>query len=188
MYISHPSLTRWAPCLCMVAALFATGCGDNGGGENDGAGEAGDGNGDAIDTSPVEAALAAFPDGFAQVNDTPIATQGHAQASFVDVWVQAVGVEAYETVDPAATGSMPSFEEGTIVLKEQFDDADTVVGYTIMFKGPEDYAPQSGDWWWGFADSAGRITNEGQIDFCISCHTPRADDDWMFGVPTDNRL
>ena len=179
-----------ATCLSLCAASSACDDAEVDEDTGDAAGDMGDGDGEFDDTE-VEVAMAAFPDGFTMINDAPFETQGHSQAFDVNVWVQDPGVDAYASVDPDITGSMPAIDAGLIIVKEQFDGADAVTGYTIMAKGPDGFDLDGGDWWWGFADANRALTNTstngGDVSFCVSCHAVRPEDDWLYGVATDNR-
>jgi hypothetical protein len=115
--------------------------------------------------------------------------------SFIDAWVSSSGYAEYSKINPAATGSEANLPAGTIVVREVLDASGNVTKLTLMCKGPTGYNEALGDWWFAETDPAGNPIVEdagggaivGRVDACYSCHTPRSDDDYLFGVPLDDR-
>jgi len=63
---------------------------------------------------------------------------------------------------------------GSIFVKEQFDEDKKFINLTVM-KKIDGYDPDNGDWYWAITDEARRVTNAGKLDTswtssCISCH------------------
>jgi hypothetical protein len=80
-------------------------------------------------------------------------------------------------------GSPPAFGPGTILVKQHLDAASTHLGLTVMYKGPEGYAPDSFDWWWGLLDADGAISAGGQIAACLECHGNVAPTGYVYPFP-----
>ncbi len=93
---------------------------------------------------------------------------------------------------------------GTLVIKRNYGPegvtVDQVLGspgdhlgaVTIMFRRAEDYAPDSGNWFWAkyLPDGALDQTPEGMpiagmAQGCISCHTSAEGDDYLFTTDAD---
>ena len=75
--------------------------------------------------------------------------------------------------------------DGSIFVKEQFDEDKKFIGLTVM-KKIDGYDPENKDWYWAIADTDARITNAGRLNStwtssCIDCHK-RGDggDDLLF--------
>lgn len=74
---------------------------------------------------------------------------------------------------------------GSIFVKEQFDEDKRLINFTVM-KKIDGYDPPNKDWYWAIADKDGSITNAGKLNTawtsnCIDCHK-RGDggDDLLF--------
>lgn len=125
---------------------------------------------------------------FTRINAAPFDSQ-HA-ATTVSVWVSAEGVELYRGIDPDDTAAtVDAFPVGTMIVKEQFDDAGMRDALTVMVKGAEGGDPATADWWWGMTDPDGTIRRGGSLAACISCHEGNglARTDWVAGVHADHR-
>ena len=149
-----------------------------------------DGSGDEGDPGAIDVdAIMAEAEGYAaytKVNAESRASQ-HALGETVNYWVAADTLDAYLAVDPAATADSASFAAGTYLFKEHLDAEGGFNGLTIMFKAAAGYNPEAGDWWWGRTDKDFAILDQGKVAFCIACHTPVAESDYVWGVPLDNR-
>ncbi len=64
------------------------------------------------------------------------------------------------------------FPVGSILLKEEYarDDCTDLDGYTVMRREPPGYDPESGDWHWQRLDTNRRVTEDGLVERCRSCH------------------
>lgn len=81
--------------------------------------------------------------------------------------------------DAYLEGTYP-FAEGTIIVKTSYASpaANTVIGYTVMAKGPSGTSPAGGDWIWQEVDADRRVIREGVLQDCISCHSDCEDRDF----------
>ena len=60
-------------------------------------------------------------------------------------------------------------------------DSDTVTALTVMVKMSAGYDPEHNDWYWGMYDMEGKVAQmSGKVQFCIDCHQPVADTDYVF--------
>ena len=77
-----------------------------------------------------------------------------------------------EAVEPYVDQFLP-FPVGSILVKEQFGDADTscetLVDFTVMVKLTLDAAPEDLDWSWYHVSGAFRIVRE-DVKGCPKCH------------------
>lgn len=97
--------------------------------------------------------------------------------------------------NPIAYDAFMAFEtipEGGVVIKQKLVDYDyenpnaspapTAIG--VMIKREPGYAPESGDWEYGYItlDSEGRVTDaqRGAIANCVDCHANRDNADYLF--------
>ncbi len=116
-----------------------------------------------------------------------------APGSFVDEWVSAGSYALYSQVQPDAGGSGVQMPAGTMIVRAVVDSSDDVAKLTIMLKGPAGYNPALGDWWFAETDPSGvPLTDDagvlaGRLSDCYACHVPRSGDDYLFGVPLDDR-
>jgi hypothetical protein len=99
----------------------------------------------------------------------------------------------YRKIHPEATGSQTVILPGTLIVRQVLDPDGAVTKVTLMAKGPPGYDPSIGDWWFGVTDPSGAPLSDdsgvqaGRLTACHGCHLPRADDDYLFGVPVDNQ-
>ncbi len=158
----------------------------------------GDDGGAAPSEVDAVAALASIADGgyrgaaFTHATRTPYAS-AVATGSFVDEWVTSASYAEYSKVSPDAGDSGVVLPVGSTVVRAVVDANDDVIKLTVMLKGPAGYNPALGDWWfaetdpWGtpLSDDAGTLV--GRLSGCYGCHVPRGGDDFLFGVPLDDR-
>lgn len=92
---------------------------------------------------------------------------------YVKVFADDNAAQAYSTGGAAV-------KEGGVIVKPQYaDDGCTeLTSIKVMRKGAAGTAADKGDWQWQDVSNDGSITSEGQIGFCISCHTGCAMDDY----------
>jgi hypothetical protein len=107
-----------------------------------------------------------------------------------EINVYATGdVRRYRDIHPETTGSGVTLAIGTVIVREVLDGSGQISKLTVVGKGPSGYDPTLGDWWFGAADPMGTplvdggVLQHGRVEACHSCHIPRANDDYMFGVP-----
>lgn len=140
----------------------------------------------AFDEAATIAAAIAYADGdFTRVNAAPMASQHATNA--VDIWVRNQALEAYLAVDPANTDARPDFGPGTIIVKAHQRDDGSPDGLTVMAKADPGFDPDHDDWWWARIENNGNAPFSGVVNFCVNCHTPRADTNWVFGVAPEDR-
>lgn len=164
------------------AATADTGA-DTGAAEGDdaaatGAAEDSTGGAAGVDEDAVVAAAADYAT-FQRVTDAPYKSQ-HGLADAVHVWVPADLAAAYAAV---ADGTAPDYGPGALLVKEHLDAEGAHDGLTVMWKGPEGYAPESEDWWWGRIDAEGVLAEGGQVGYCVSCHAGATATQYVFGPP-----
>jgi len=108
-------------------------------------------------------------------------------------WVSTSSSAAYEAISPGLSGSGVVTPAGTTVVRAILGADGGVDELTLMFKGPPGYNPALGDWWFGVTDPDGSPleidggAGTGKLEGCFSCHVPRSNDDYLFGVPLDDR-
>lgn len=145
------------------------------------------------------AVLAAIGDGayrtsaaFTHATKTPYPSAA-VSGAWVDEWVSTSSYAVYSQVRPDQLGSSVTLPVGTTVVRVVTDDAGTPTELTLMVKGPAGYNPALGDWWFGVTDPSGKPATTdagaemGLLTGCYGCHVPRNGDDYLFGVPVDDR-
>jgi hypothetical protein len=196
LHVTAVSLALSAPCAtaCYVfAAPEPVGFEMSSGGPS--VPDAGASPADDIDT---DTALAPIVDGgfrsaaFTHATLTPYPSVG-APGSFVDEWVSSGSYALYSEVQPDAGGSGVQMPPGSMIVRAVVDSNDDVAKLTVMLKGPAGYNPALGDWWFAETDPSGvPLTDDagviaGRLSGCYPCHVPRSGDDYLFGVPLDDR-
>lgn len=92
-----------------------------------------------------------------------------------DVYVNDIGAAMLESEGPY------NFPEGTVVVKEQFDNeaawkAGTGAGVTVSVKQSASDAPSKDNWIWASSYRG----SAGESDFCAGCHSIATADDFVF--------
>jgi hypothetical protein len=69
------------------------------------------------------------------------------------------------------TGPFPR-QVGTLIIKEEFSDrgCGDLLGWTLMRKEAAGYDGRHGDWHWQRLDATGKVTEDGPVPRCASCH------------------
>ncbi len=115
---------------------------------------------------------------YTNVSPGPWVSNTHGKR-FVEIYVNAVGLQAYKEDAPMPVGS--------IVVKPSWENQDGAKGASgplfVMEKMPEGYAPDSGDWFYAFQwpdapakwkDGDGRDPDwrspSAKIEYCSGCH------------------
>lgn len=111
----------------------------------------------------------------------------HGDASLVHFFVSGENVDRFKTIDLNRTDQSVQFVEGSMFVKEHLDGDGAPTGFTVMYKGPRDYDPESGDWFWGRVLD-GEITHQGKVGFCTDCHVDVESTDFVFGLRADNQV
>jgi hypothetical protein len=133
-------------------------------------------------------------EGFMRINAAPYRSDLDEQVE-IDVWINAEAAADYAKVTPEASGSGVYLPDGTIIVREVHDSESGQLGkLTVMIKGQPGHAPEIGDWWFAVTDENGvPIVDEtgrrlaGDLEQCYGCHQARAEDDFLFGVPSTQR-
>ncbi|HEX3763693.1 MAG TPA: hypothetical protein VHW23_33580 [Kofleriaceae bacterium] len=95
----------------------------------------------------------------------------------------------YRQIHPETTGSNVTLPPGTLIVRQVLDAQGQVTKVTLMAKQAAGYDPTLGDWWFGVTDPTGVPLQDangpqvGRMTDCHGCHIPRAQDDFLFGVP-----
>ncbi len=172
-------------------------------------------SGTDVDETAVLSALAggAFrtSPSFTLATHAPFASAA-AQGAWVEEWVSSDAYAAYAQVRPDAAGSHVTLAPGSMIVRVVTDANGNPTELTVMVKGPHGYNPALGDWWFGVAepdgtpvvadggadDGGGGAGGEGgggggggvmmgRLSACYTCHAPRSEDDFLFGVPAGDR-
>ena len=107
--------------------------------------------------------------------------------------VSTAGSLEYAKVQPDAGDSGARVPPGTLIVRAVVDANDAVSKLTLMLKGPAGTNPDLGDWWFAETDPSGVPLDDdagalvGRLTGCYGCHLPRSGDDFLFGVPPDDR-
>jgi hypothetical protein len=110
----------------------------------------------------------------------------------INVWATSADFGGYSKIAPEHSGSHVDLNPGAMIIREVLKNG-AVVKLTLMVKGPPGYNPDLGDFWFGVTDPQGvplvdqgtKLT--GKLSQCYSCHIPRKDDGYLFGVTEDAR-
>lgn len=114
------------------------------------------------------------------LTDAPEASETHSDAAQVLVWGSSATAPLFHSIDPANPLQELSFPEGTLFVKEHFDEGGATIGLTLMYKGPQGYAQDGGDWFWARVHRD-ELTHQGRVDFCMSCHAAAHNSDFVVG-------
>jgi hypothetical protein len=112
----------------------------------------------------------------------------------IQVFVSKEAHEAYQRIEPSATGSDQRIAEGSIVVREILDKAGIVQKLTMVAQGPKGYNPISGDLWFASTDINGNFLKDGTTSLhgplptCSGCHAARAMDGYLFGVESSAKF
>lgn len=143
---------------------------------------------DAVDRLMIREA--ANVGAFTRINRAPyISTLG---AFNIDVYVSEAA-RTYRRIHPETTGSRVTLPVGTLIVRRVLDAQGQVTKVTLMAKQAPGYDATLGDWWFGVTDPAGVPLDDGsgpqvgRMTECHGCHIPRAQDDYLFGVPQQDQ-
>lgn len=92
--------------------------------------------------------------------------------AFISTYVNDLALDAINM----KRGTMPP---GSVVLKENFAPDKTLAAVTLMYKVPG-FDPDNGDWYWLQRTADGTVRAEGKVAGCISCHTAKASNDYLY--------
>lgn len=94
-------------------------------------------------------------------------------------------------INPRLRAALPlqnrSAPPGSIIVKSNCDADKKNEILTIMVK-VEGYDPENGDWFWLKSDPQGKISAEGKVGGCITCHSVVNSNDYIFIYPLDKKI
>jgi len=130
---------------------------------------------------------------FDQVSGTPYPSALSGTA-FIQVYVSRDSMTPFSVIAPELSGSEAVIPAGGIIVREVLDANKLPLRLTVMAKGPAGYNPHLRDWYFAVSDLQGvplldkdGVPRSGRMTDCYGCHVPRAADDYLFGVPMDDR-
>lgn len=111
---------------------------------------------------------AQFPEATGTIESAP------PHGPLANVFINSTVVEAMANF----SGALP---DGSIIVKESFDEAGTESGdsITVMWK-QTGFDPANNDWFWGRFAFDGEILAEGQVAGCFGCHGIARANDFVF--------
>ncbi len=158
------------------------------------AGAAGDGSA-ALTTAPSEydtevlAVMMTYKGNtFTKINSTAYTSTLGA----FEINVYAYGdVSGYQSIHPETDrATAMTIGVGTVIVREVLDASGNIDKLTAIAKAPAGYDATLGDWWFGETDATGIVMPDtsgslqvGKVTACHGCHVPRANEDYLFGVP-----
>lgn len=110
----------------------------------------------------------------------PEESETHADAAQVEIWGTPDVRTLFETIDPMDPSQFVEFEPGVTFVKEHFSEDGTMFGINVMFKGPEGYDPEHGDWVW-LLSRDDEPMQFGRLEFCQDCHSAARNSDFVVG-------
>jgi hypothetical protein len=87
--------------------------------------------------------------------------------------------------DPYTSGPYP-LPVGSVVVAEQHgsdSSCNSLMGYYLMAKEKPGYASTAGDWHWQELDSNQRVSQDGRLTTCSSCHAQPPCNDYLCSPP-----
>lgn len=132
-------------------------------------------------------------DGFSRVNQSPYPSA--VSDKRINVFVSNFALADYLKIAPETETSDGMIPRGSFVVREIVDADGEVSSLTALYRGPQGYNPQSGDFWFATTDPDGHVVVEssgrrliGPLTACSGCHANRDQADYLFGVPQDARV
>jgi len=89
-----------------------------------------------------------------------------------------VNATAYDAITEKEAPLPP----GSVIVKENYDQAKTLQSYTVMLKS-EGFNPEAGNWFWAKYTAAGEVEAAGKADGCIQCHGTKEENDYIMTSP-----
>jgi hypothetical protein len=133
-----------------------------------------------VDEQELLAEIEAYRDHLVQISTEPETSETHSDAASVLVWGSPEAADRFLGIDPMDPTQELHFEEGTMFVKEQFDEAGALVGLTAMLKAPAGYDDGGGDWFWARVWGTD-VTHEGRVSWCRNCHEAAQNTDFVVG-------
>ncbi len=110
--------------------------------------------------------------------------ESDAHNAYVEILMNKKAVAAYREVKSF-------FPVGSKLYKPLYSDFEgkKFARLVIMVKMEEGYDPDNGDWWYGVYDESGtKMTYQGRIPECISCHAMAKETDYLFSRSVMKKL
>jgi hypothetical protein len=103
---------------------------------------------------------------------------GHPQ-TFIRTRYNAVAATKLDSSGKITTGAL--FPEGSLIVKELFDNATTLGRYAILYKKTGSVDADAKGWVWGYIDADGTVAEKASKkgSSCISCHSQPNNIDYM---------
>lgn len=138
-------------------------------------------------SDPDATAVDSFSDytNWHRVNTSPITgdtTGGLGNAHEGSSGLREVYINSVGSAASSGTSALP-YPEGTIVVKESFKsdggEKGKLTGITVMAKREAGYDPENGDWEYLNVKPDLKVSAQGRLSGCVSCHSA-SDDDYVF--------
>lgn len=105
----------------------------------------------------------------------------------LDVYIDNGNLDSYLKIDPNQSGSLAEVTQGTMIVREVWTPELQMDKYTVMVKMERGYFPGGGDFFYAVFSMDGTVEQSGKLEGCGGCHAGRADDGFLFGVPSQYR-
>ncbi len=133
-----------------------------------------------IDEDELLAELLDYRSRLEKLGPGPEQSETHADAAQVEVWATPSAKALFDTIDPMDPSQFVEFDRGVTFAKEHFDEEGTMFGINVMFKGPQGYDPDNGDWVW-LLSRDDEPMQFGRLEFCQDCHSAARNSDFVVG-------
>ncbi|MGH1346226.1 MAG: hypothetical protein ACRBN8_31965 [Nannocystales bacterium] len=133
-----------------------------------------------VDEAEVTDELMAYRSNLVAYSGEPEHAETHADAASVAIWGTAEVEDLFHSIDAMDPSQSVTFSPGTTFVKEHFDEEGELFGVNIMFKGPEGYDPEFGDWVW-LRVRGDEASHFGRVEFCQDCHAAAVNSDFVVG-------
>ena len=133
-----------------------------------------------LSSEDVVAEAMGFEDNLTRLSEMAEQSETHADAASVFVWGTPSVADLYLSIDPDDPTQSVDFPQGTMFVKEHFDEAGDREGLTVMYKGPPGYNPDSRDWFWARVRGE-ETTHAGRVEWCSDCHNAAHNSDFVVG-------
>ena len=106
------------------------------------------------------------------------AGSGHSEP-FLRTRFNATAATMLDSIGKVTPGS--TFPDGSLVVKELFDDLTTLGRYAILYKQPTDDNADANGWVWGYLNANGSVVTSASDkgSGCIGCHSQANNIDYM---------
>jgi hypothetical protein len=183
----------------LLSGLLITGCGDDAADETDGEGVDTTATTEGVedqegDTPTTESDAAGDDTAFAEEVWEEI-----QEADYQSNWTSSPKGEKYpglpphgafvslyldEAADPALEEPPGEMPDGSILVKENWMDEETLGAFTVMVKRA-DYDDQTNDWFFARYTPDGQIEAAGAVEGCATCHRAVESNDYVFSFPVN---